>query len=70
MLVLSRKLSQRIMIGPDVSITIVKIDRNTVRIGIEAPGHLEILRDELIEGMHDRVGVATAGAQRIATQAV
>jgi carbon storage regulator len=35
MLVLSRKTSQQIMIGPDIQVTIVKIDRNQVRIGID-----------------------------------
>lgn len=49
MLVLSRKLSQQIMIGSDVKITIVKIERNQVRIGIEAPEEVAILRGELID---------------------
>jgi len=49
MLVLSRKLSQQIMIGSDVKITIVKIERNQVRIGIEAPDEVAILRGELID---------------------
>ena len=35
MLVLSRKLGQRFQIGEEVRITVVKIDRNSVRIGIE-----------------------------------
>jgi carbon storage regulator len=48
MLVLSRKVSQSIRIGPDITITIVKVERNQVRIGIEAPRDLTILRDELI----------------------
>ena len=47
MLVLSRKSSQQIMIGPDIRITIVKIDRNQVRIGIQAPAGVTILRQEL-----------------------
>jgi carbon storage regulator len=47
MLVLSRKPSQQIMIGPDICITIVKIDRNQVRIGIHAPVGVPILRHEL-----------------------
>ena len=40
MLVLSRKLGQSFHLGPDVRVTIVKIDRNSVRIGIEAPGEV------------------------------
>ena len=54
MLVLSRKPLQSIMIGPDIKITIVKVERNQVRIGIEAPRDVTILRDELIEAAHDR----------------
>ena len=49
MLVLSRKPLQSIMIGPDIKITVVKVERNQVRIGIEAPRELTILRDELVE---------------------
>jgi carbon storage regulator len=37
------------MIGSDIKITIVKVERNQVRIGIEAPRDVTILRDELIE---------------------
>jgi carbon storage regulator len=49
MLVLSRKTSQQIMIGRDIVVTVVKIDRNHVRIGIQAPSGVRILRQELIE---------------------
>ena len=48
MLVLSRKLGQRFQVGPDVRITIVKIDKQAVRIGIEAPSGLSIYREEII----------------------
>ena len=34
--------------GPDVRITIVKIDRNAIRIGIEAPGHMDVYREEIL----------------------
>jgi carbon storage regulator CsrA len=47
MLVLSRKQSQQIVIGPDIRITIVKIERNQVRLGIEAPREVTVLRKEL-----------------------
>jgi carbon storage regulator len=50
MLVLSRKLSQQVMIGPDIRITIVKLDRNQVRLGIEAPRGITVLREELLSG--------------------
>jgi carbon storage regulator len=54
MLVLSRKLGQRFQVGEDVRITIVKIDRHTVRIGIEAPGQVTVYREEIAPEEHDR----------------
>ena len=47
MLVLSRKLGQRFNVGHDIRVTIVKIDRNSVRIGIEAPGDVTVYREEI-----------------------
>lgn len=60
MLVLSRKPMQSIMIGSDIKITVVKVDRNQVRIGIEAPPQVTILRDELI-GLSDTFHRGAAG---------
>jgi len=47
MLVLSRKESQRIRLGDSIVITIVKISGDKVRIGIDAPSSVLVLRDEL-----------------------
>ncbi len=47
MLVLSRKSGERILIGDDVTITIVRIGPNTVRLGIDAPRSMNIVREEL-----------------------
>lgn len=47
MLVLSRKLNQSIIVGANVKIQVLKISGNTVRIGIEAPNDIKILRGEL-----------------------
>ena len=47
MLVLSRKPGERIMIGDDVTVTVVRIGPNNVRIGIEAPRTMNIVREEL-----------------------
>lgn len=47
MLVLSRKLGQRFQLGTDIRVTIVRIDRNSVRIGIEAPDDVTIRREEI-----------------------
>jgi carbon storage regulator len=48
MLVLSRKRSQRIVIGSSIRITVVKLDGNQVRLGIEAPDTCPIVRGELL----------------------
>jgi carbon storage regulator len=47
MLVLSRKLGQSFHVGPEIRVTIVKIDRNAVRVGIEAPGEVPVQREEI-----------------------
>ncbi len=47
MLVLTRKLQEKIQIGNDVTLTIVRIQGNTVRVGIEAPSHVRVVRGEL-----------------------
>ncbi len=52
MLVLSRKAGERILIGDEIKITIVRIGPNTVRLGIDAPGHLNIVREELCDQQH------------------
>ena len=50
MLVLSRKLGEQIQLGDDVRITVVRIADGSVRIGIEAPPEMSIVRQELLEG--------------------
>jgi carbon storage regulator len=58
MLVLSRKQNERIRVGDSVVVTIVRVSGDKVRIGIEAPPHIRVLRDEL--NPHDDLG-ADAG---------
>ena len=47
MLVLSRKLGEKIVIDDNIIVTIVKIDRNQIRIGIEAPHDATVYREEI-----------------------
>jgi len=49
MLVISRKLWERVQIGPNVFVTVTRIGPETVRLGIEAPEDVHIVRCELIE---------------------
>ena len=47
MLVLSRKQNERIRVGDSVVVTVVRVSGDKVRIGIQAPPHIRVLRDEL-----------------------
>lgn len=47
MLVLSRKVGERILIGDQVTVTVVRITGGGVRLGIEAPAELAVIREEL-----------------------
>lgn len=49
MLVLSRKLNQAIMIGDDIRIVVVSVDRDQVKLGIEAPRAIAVHRSEIYE---------------------
>lgn len=48
MLVLSRKLGEKIFIGENIVITVVDIDRGKIRLGIEAPRDVPIYRQEML----------------------
>lgn len=54
MLVLSRKLNESIIISDDIKITVVKISGGVVRLGIDAPKEVPIVRSELISNKKDR----------------
>ena len=53
MLVLTRKLTEQIRIGDDIIISILRVNGNTVRVGIEAPRAIRVVRGELPR--HDRI---------------
>ena len=61
MLVLSRKPGERILVGSDIKITVIPIGPNSVRIGIDAPGHLNIVREELC--LNDKHGAMVGLAE-------
>ncbi|WP_254512145.1 carbon storage regulator CsrA [Anatilimnocola floriformis] len=54
MLVLSRKVGERLLIGDQIAITVVRIQGGGVRIGIEAPSHLAVVREELKEKLEQQ----------------
>ena len=50
MLVLTRKVNERIRVGDEITITVVRLGPGSVRLGIDAPGHMAIVREELTQG--------------------
>ena len=56
MLVLTRKAGQRLCVGNDIVFTVLETRKNKVRIGIDAPGHVAVDREEIWEKKRERPG--------------
>lgn len=65
MLVLSRKVGERILIGENISVTVVRIAGGGVRLGVEAPADMAVIRQEL----KDRLDAEQAAVPHIPLQA-
>ncbi len=61
MLVLSRKKNESIVIGNDISIAVVEIRGDKVRIGIEAPEHIPVHRQEVYDAIQRQNQQASKG---------
>jgi len=60
MLVLSRKTSEVICVGPNISVTVLSIHGGRVRLGIEAPRDVPVCRAELLHrSLHDGREITT-----------
>jgi len=62
MLVLSRKLKEEILIGKNIRITVLDIEGGSVKIGIEAPKDISILRMEVVEKIQNE-NIASASKE-------
>lgn len=65
MLVLSRKVGQRILIGDNIAITVVRIGQGGVRIGIEAPDDLDVVREELAKAGEEPMKAKSQSKSRL-----
>ena len=51
MLILSRKTNEKIMIGEDISVSIIEIRGDQVRIGVDAPKAVKVFRQEVFDAI-------------------
>ena len=64
MLILSRKINEKIMIGDDISISIIDIRGDQVRIGVDAPKSVKVFRQEVFDAIRAE---NKAAAQSVST---
>lgn len=53
MLVLTRKVGEKLLVGDDVVISVIEVNRGSVRIGVEAPRKVSIFRYEVYERIQE-----------------
>jgi carbon storage regulator len=51
MLILSRKVNEKIMIGEDISISIIDVRGDQVRLGVDAPRSIKVFRQEVFDAI-------------------
>jgi carbon storage regulator len=54
MLVLTRRISETPLIGPDITVAVLDVKGNKVRIGIVAPNEMKVRRQESVDGERER----------------
>lgn len=51
MLILSRKIDEKIKIGDDITITLIDVHGDQVKIGVEAPKNIKVFRQEVFDAI-------------------
>ncbi|MDE6245772.1 MAG: carbon storage regulator CsrA [Treponemataceae bacterium] len=69
MLILSRKTDQQIKIGEDITLTIIEIRGEQVKIGVEAPKHIKVFRKEVFVAIRNE-NTAAANVPKISVESV
>jgi carbon storage regulator len=66
MLLITRKVGERIVLGDDVIVTVVDISGSTVRLGIQAPRSLQVYREEIwLEVQKENEAAAAAATTKL-----
>jgi carbon storage regulator len=53
MLILSRKVNEKIMIGEDISVSIIEVRGDQVRLGVDAPKTVKVFRQEVFDAIRE-----------------
>lgn len=69
MLVLTRRIGERVLIGDDIEVTVLDVKGDSVRIGVQAPRTTRIQRAEIVAAV-EQENVAAAGSAEDATAAI
>ncbi len=69
MLILTRKIGESIVIGDDIIIKVVETGKNSIRIGIDAPREVSVLRQEVFESIQRENILSSKGEKNDITRA-
>jgi len=67
MLVLTRQVGQSLIINDNITVTIISISGNNVKVGIEAPKEIIILRDDIINKQRAKKSLQKSGLEPLST---
>lgn len=72
MLILSRKIDEKIKIGDDITITLIDVHGDQVKIGVEAPKSVKVFRQEVFDAIQkeNKAAVAPENGNNVAIDAV
>ncbi|MDD5789363.1 MAG: carbon storage regulator CsrA [Spirochaetia bacterium] len=65
MLILSRKVDEKIKIGEDITITLIEVRGDQVKIGVEAPKNVKVFRQEVFDAIQTENREAAANSQTL-----
>jgi len=65
MLILSRKINEKVIIGDDITISIIEVRGDQVRLGIDAPKKIRVFRQEVFEAIKNENKAASESASII-----
>ena len=70
MLILSRKIDEKIKIGNDITITLIDVHGDQVKIGVEAPKDVKVFRQEVFDAIQNENKAAVVGEESGSEKAI